>query len=185
MNENILSLRKYDISKYAEIILIILVTLGLFLVPLFIPRLLETIFGAKSVISMNSQYIVGTIVNTCLIVTAINIKGWKKIIGIVTAPSLAAMAGGMIFPLPATIFTFYMIPAMWIGNFAIIYLYKYLFIKKNINYAISAGAGVLLKAAIIFGGFSLMTLVASIPEKIANILSVTMGVNQLITATIR
>lgn len=44
------------------------------LVPTFLGNLLKQIFGANSVIAQNSQIIVGSIVNTALIVTAINVK---------------------------------------------------------------------------------------------------------------
>ena len=184
MNENILDLRKYNISRYAEILEIILISLGVFLVPLFIPKLLEIVFGAGSAVTMNSQYVVGTIVNASIIIAGINIVGWKKLVGVVTLPSLAAVGGGLVFPGPASIFALYMIPAMWIGNFTIIFLYKYLFVNKKMNYVLSALAGILLKTAIIFGGFSLMATIVSTPQKIAEVLTLAMGANQIITATL-
>lgn len=183
--ENILSKRLYDISKYAEIIQIVLIALGVFLVPLVIPTLLSTIFGATSFISTNSQYVVGSLVNTALITAGINVKGWKKVISVVTLPSISAIMSGLVFQ-TASIYTVYMIPAIWIGNFAIIYLYKYLFVNKNINYIVSSIIAILVKVAVIFLGFNLLLLLNIVPQgsKIAETLIVVMGMNQLITACI-
>jgi len=182
--ENIINKRMYEISKYAEVVEIILIALGVFLVPLIVPQLLGTIFGAKSWVAANSQYAAGTIVNSCLIIAGINTKGWKKIISIVTLPSLSNLASGLIFT-TASIYTLYMIPAIWIGNFAIIYLYRYLYVNKKINYILASITGIFIKAAVIFGGFSLLTAISVIPRagKIAAMLYTAMGMNQLITAS--
>jgi hypothetical protein len=78
-----------------------------------------------------------------------------------------------------------MIPAIWIGNFLIVYLYKYLFVKKNINYIVSSAVAVVSKVAVIFAGFNLLALVNVIPQgsKVFEALKVSMGANQLVTAS--
>lgn len=181
--EETLNKRLCQVSKYAEWLEIILISIGVFLVPIIVPNLLATIFGQTSFIATNSQYVVGTLVNTALIMAAINISGWKKIIGIVTLPSISAMLSGYVFQ-TATIYTVYMIPAIWIGNFLLIYLYKHLFINKNINYIISSIAAILFKVIVIYMGFMLLLQLAIIPNgtKIAEALGLAMGINQAITA---
>jgi len=79
-----------------------------------------------------------------------------------------------------------MIPAIWIGNFALIYLYKKLFVEKKINYVLASIAGIGVKVAVIFAGVSLLISTNIIPQasKIVAILYAAMGINQLITATI-
>lgn len=181
--ENCLDQSTYALSKKREIMGISLISFGIFLVPLIIPQILSLVFGANSFIANNSQYIVGTIVNTALIMTAIHIEGWKKITGIITLPSLSALAGGLVFSI-GSIYTLYMIPAVWIGNFLIIYLYRKLFVQKHLSYIISSTAAILLKAGVIFAGYNLLLAVQVIPSgsKVAAMLFSAMGLNQVITA---
>ena len=181
MKERVLEKRLFDVSKQAEIIEVILIGLLAFLTPLIVPQLLNLIFGSG--IGSYSQYIVGTIVNSALIVAGINAKGWKKVIGIVTLPSLSALTSGLVLQ-TGSIYTVYMIPAIWIGNFAIIYLYKYLFIKKKFSYAISSIIAILTKVMAIFVGYNLLLAINLIPNGsvVAKTLYTAMGMNQLITA---
>ena len=124
--ENILNKTMYDFSKGIEIMQAIILGLIALLVPTFlaklIAKLIASVFGAGSVITQNSQLIVGSVVNTALIVAAINLKGWKKIVGIVTMPSISTILSGYVFK-SASVYMAYMIPAIWIGNFVLIYVY--------------------------------------------------------------
>ena len=67
-----------DFSKKEDAIQTTIIALLAFLVPTFLARILSGVFGAQSVIATNSQLIVGSIVNTALVISAINLKGWKK-----------------------------------------------------------------------------------------------------------
>ena len=183
--EKCLDKRMYDISKYAEILEIILISFGIFLVPIILPQILNIVFGNTSAIASNSQYVVGAIVNASLIIAGVNVKGWKKIVGLVTLPSMSAILSGLVFK-SATIFVVYMIPAIWVGNFTIIYLYRKLFVEKKLNYLFSSIIGIIVKATIIFTGFNLLTAINIIPKEnpVAAVLYTVMGANQLITATL-
>ena len=77
--ENCFNQVVYPLSKKGEIVQWVILSIFIFLVPMIIPQLLSTIFGKTSWIATNSQYVVGTIVNTVLIVAGINVKGWKQI----------------------------------------------------------------------------------------------------------
>ena len=81
----------YDFSQKVDIIQSIIIGLIAFLVPTFLAQFIQALFGAQSIIATHSQIIVGSLVNTALIVSAINVKGWKKIIGIVTMPSVSTI----------------------------------------------------------------------------------------------
>lgn len=183
MNENVLQKRICDYSKAVDIMQIIVICFCALVVPTFVPQLLQKAFGAKSFIGANSQYIVGTIVNTALITTAINVKGWKKILGIVTLPSISTLLGGYVFGTSSP-YMAYMIPAIWIGNFALVYLYKLLLVAKEKNYFLAGVAGVIVKVAVIFAGFNLINLFGVFPDKVATMFKVSMGSTQLITATL-
>ena len=182
-NEGIINKRVKDFSKGLDIMQTILIFLIALLVPTFLGGILSKIFGSTSVISTNSQLIVGTIVNAALVVSAINLKGWAKILGVVTMPSISTILSGYVFG-TASVYMVYMIPAIWLGNFAIIYSYKLLMLGKNKHYFLAGIVGIVVKVVIIFALFNLINLFGVFPEKLITTLSVAMGTTQLITATL-
>lgn len=182
-NEGIMSKRVRDFSKNIDIIQTILIFLIALLVPTFLGGILTSIFGSTSVISTNSQLIVGTIVNAALVTSAINLKGLGKILGIVTMPSISTILSGYVFG-TASVYMVYMIPAIWLGNFALIYSYKLLMLGKNKHYFLAGIIGIIVKVAIIFGLFNLINVFGVFPEKLVTTLSTAMGTTQLITATL-
>ena len=101
--ENIINKRVADFSKNIDIIQTILIFLISLLVPTFLGELITKAFGANSVIGANSQIIIGTIVNIALVTAAINLKGWGKILGVVTMPSIATILGGYVFGTASTL----------------------------------------------------------------------------------
>ena len=182
-NEGIMKRRVKDFSKGIDIMQTILIFLIALLVPTFFGGILSKIFGSTSVISTNSQLIVGTIVNIALVVSAINLKGWAKILGVVTMPSISTILSGYVFG-TASVYMVYMIPAIWLGNFALIYSYKLLILGKNKHYFLAGIVGIIVKVAIIFALFNLINLFGVFPEKLVTTLSTAMGTTQLITATL-
>ncbi len=181
--ENVLNKTIYNFSEKIDLMQTILIGLIAFLVPTFLAQLINVIFGKQSVIAANSQIIVGSIVNTALIISAINIKGWKKIVGVVTMPSISTIMSGYIFK-TASVYMIYMIPAIWLGNFALIYAYKYIMLGKEKNYILAGMIGIITKVLIIFGFFELLNLFNIFPTKLVSNLQKAMGLTQLITATI-
>ena len=65
-------------------------------------------------------------------------------------------------------------------------LIKYLYVNKNINYIFSTVISILIKVAIIFGTLNIWMAFSILPSQgtIANTLRFSMGLTQLITATI-
>lgn len=124
-NEGIMKRRVKNFSKGIDIMQTILIFLIALLVPTFLGGILSKIFGSTSVISTNLQLIIGTIANAALVTAAINLKGWAKILGVVTMPSISTILSGYILG-TASVYMVYMIPAIWLGNFALIYSYKLL-----------------------------------------------------------
>lgn len=181
--EGILEKSKFDFSKTAERVQLLLILIGAFAVPIWLASFLKTVFGGASWVATNSQLIVGSLVNTALITAAINIKGWKKIVGIVTLPSIATILSGYVFK-SASVFMVYMIPAIWAGNFALVYLYKLLLVAKEKNYLLTTVASIIVKVAIIFAGFSILKAFGIFPEKMVTTLQTAMGTTQAITATV-
>ena len=181
--EEIINKKISSFSKITDIVQTILIFLIALLVPTFLGELITNVFGSQSVIAKNSQIIIGSIVNTALIMTAINLNGWAKILGVVTMPSISTILSGYVFGSAST-YMVYMIPAIWIGNFILVYLYKLLLLDKKLNYFLAGIAGVLLKVAVIFLFFNVLNLFNVFPEKLVSTLQNAMGLTQLITASI-
>ena len=172
-----------DFSKKSEVIQTILIWILALVVPTFLGSLIKEVFGATSVIAQNSQIIVGTIVNTLLILSALNLKGFWKIAAVVTAPSVSTILSGFVFK-SASVYMAYMIPAIWVGNFALIYAYKLIMLAKKKNYFLAGVVGIVVKVAVIFGAFSLLNVFGIFPEKLVANLSAAMSTTQAITATL-
>ena len=181
--ETVLKQTVRDFSKASEVIQTIIVALLAILVPTFLAKLITMIFGAESVIANNSQIIVGSIVNTALIITALNLKGWSKTVLVVTMPSVSTILSGYVFKSASPVMI-YMIPAIWIGNFAIVYAYKYIVALKEKNYFLGALVGIVAKVLIIFGAFMLLKSFGVFPPKAVDTIGKAMGYMQAITATI-
>ena len=182
-NERVINKRIADFSKGVDIAQTIIIFLIALLVPTFLGEFITKVFGASSVIAANSQLIIGTIVNMALVTTAINLKGWSKILGVVTMPSIATILGGYVFGTSST-YMVYMIPAIWLGNFALIYSYKFIMLGKNKNYFLAGIIGIIVKVAIIFAFFEILNAFGIFPEKMVTTLQTAMSTTQLITATL-
>lgn len=181
--ENILKQSEKDFSKTSETIQTIIIALIAFLVPTFLAQLIRLIFGADSIITTNSQLIVGSIVNTALVISALNLKGWTKIIFVITMPSISTILSGYVFK-SASVYMVWMIPAIWLGNLALILAFKYIKIAKQKNYFLASIIGVISKVIIIFGFFTILNTLNIFPEKLVSNLQKAMSLTQLITAII-
>ena len=181
--EGIIKQTARDFSKTSEFIQTVIIAILAFLVPTFLAQLINIVFGAESMIASNSQIIVGSVVNTLLVISALNLKGWSKTIFVVTMPSISTIMSGYIFK-SASIYMVWMIPAIWIGNFILIFAFKYLMLANGKNYFVAAITGIICKVIVIFGFFTILKALNVFPEKIVSKLQNAMSLIQLITATI-
>lgn len=181
--EEVINKNLKDFSKVTDRVQTLLIFLIALLTPTFLGGLIKEIFGAQSIVTQNSQLIVGSIVNTALIVAAINLKGWSKILGVVTMPSISTILSGYVFK-SASVYMTYMIPAIWIGNFALVYAYKLIMISKEKNYFLAGVVGVITKVLVIGASFMAFNLFNIFPAKLVSTLQTAMTSTQLITATI-
>jgi len=75
------------------------------------------------------QLLIGSIVNIFLIFLALNYKSYAMIIAMLMLPALATSLRWMIF-WPFTMFLVYMMPAIWLGNFILIYTIQHIQKKR-------------------------------------------------------
>ena len=166
----------FDFEEGKEIKDSIIITILSLLIPLFLGQLISLIFGEASLITSNSQVIIGTIVNSLLIVN-LNLKGFKRVIGVITMPSIATILSGFLFG-PASTAMIWMIPSIWMGNFALIYLFKWLMIEKKMNYFLTGIIAIVVKSLIIFGIFNLLIALGVFNSSIIETLKYSMGIMQ-------
>lgn len=171
---SILNNQLVDTKKTMNVILTLLIAIGAFVVPTFLAKIVP--------LGQYQQLVVGSIVNMSLILTALYTKGTIKTFAIATLPSVSTIMGGLLFG-NMTLYSKTMIPAIWLGNFTFIFLYKFLFVNKKVNYPVSAIIAIVTKAAIIYLGFIIMTNVMTVPDVVKQTLNTAMGLTQLITAT--
>ena len=181
--EKTLNRRIHDFSKTTDILQTIIIYLIALIVPTFLGATIKNIFGVTSIVTTNSQLIVGSIVNTALIITAINLKGWNKIIGVITMPSISTILSGYVFQ-TASPYLVWMIPAIWLGNFALVYAYKFFMLSKKTNYFLAGIIGITVKVLVIALGFAIVRSFGIFPEKMVSNLQIAMTTTQVITATI-
>ncbi|MCL2621411.1 MAG: hypothetical protein FWD32_00015 [Firmicutes bacterium] len=133
----------------------------------------------------NNQYIIGPAVNGVLIYSALRMKKFYNIIGVVLLPSLCAVALGILGI--NAIFMLYMVPIIWVGNMAIVCSFRLVFHKILTNntsrYIAAALLGITLKVAVIFIGFLILRDFGLFPNTVASTLYSMMGVMQFVTAT--
>ncbi|MFH2028318.1 MAG: hypothetical protein ABIJ08_04230 [Nanoarchaeota archaeon] len=157
----VINLNEYKLEHKQELFEITIYTIVSFFLPFFIGH---------------PQIVVGVLVNSLLISSALNIKGYK-LLPIIIAPALGALSRGMLFG-PFTIFLLYMIPFIWIGNAILIYSFKWLNLDKRLNYWITLVIGSILKSAFLFAiAFILISL-----KILPTVFLTTMGIFQLYTA---
>ncbi|MCX6720256.1 MAG: hypothetical protein NTW11_00360 [Candidatus Staskawiczbacteria bacterium] len=118
------------------------------------------------------QWLVGTIVNACLFLSAIYLPK-KYYIPLIILPSLGVLARGAVFG-PFTFFIIYFLPFIWLANLLLVLVFKKAISLGIFSVAISAFAKFLFLIAIanIYFSFNLA------PKLFLQ----TMGLNQLITA---
>ena len=170
-----LNKRAIEMKKAYDNILTIIIILGSLLIPTFLSKIIP--------LGSNPQLIIGTIVNSLLITSALYLKGRVKIISICTMPSISTILGGILFN-NANIYSKFMIPFIWVGNFAMIYIYKKSYIEKNKGYLLTSIISIITKVSIIYLGFQIVTIVLNPPEKIYTLLNTSMGIIQLITSSL-
>lgn len=157
------NLQDYRLSFLQENIETISYSLICFLVPFFIGH---------------PQMAVGILVNTALVLAALNVRSYK-ILPVIILPSLGVMSRGMIFG-PFTVFLLIMAPFIWIGNSILVYSFKKLMLEIKMSKWAALFIGAFTKTAFLFSAAFVLVKMGYVPAPIMN----SMGLMQLYTALI-
>lgn len=178
---NFINKRVRDLSARAELIETTTITLALLAACLALPLLLKAL--PNNLFSQNDQWLMGPIMNCALILVGVNFKGFKRINSIVVLPSIIHIINFYLFAI-GTVYSLYLLPAIWLGNLAIVFSVKYLHAHKKQNFFLSSAVAIAIKVGIIFGIYNLLCAVNVIPQGPASVLWARMGINQLVVAVI-
>ena len=180
--KNIVNKRYYEVNQKTENIEVASICLAIIFAALALPLA----FSNSSIFAtQNNQFLIGPIVNCALIYAAINCTGWSKLLSVAFLPSICTIITGALFAMSSA-YALYMIPAIWLGNFTLVFLYKYLFAYKKLNFALSSVIAIVAKVLVIASFFGILVAAGAIPASstAAKVMWPAMSVYQLITATI-
>jgi hypothetical protein len=147
--------------EYAEFALLCLIAAG---IPLVI---------------RHPQLFVGVMVNFALMVTAINVRGWHKIVPLIVLPSIAATIGGFLFG-SFTIYLLYLIPVIWLGNASLVFLMKYLHLQRKMPFIAAVPMASVVKMLILFSVTFVLVVIGILPSMFLT----AMGLMQILTAIV-
>ena len=107
---------------------------------------------------VHPQIFTGVLVNSMLVCSALYIKGWKKLIPLLVLPSVGILSKGFLFG-SLTIYLFYMMPFIWIGNAIFVFSIKAVHLKHKKHFLSAIIYGSALKSVFLFGcAFALYSL---------------------------
>lgn len=132
---------------------------------------------AVPILFAHSQVLAGPVVNLLLIWAAVNTRGWKKLLALITLPSVSALIAGAMFG-SLTISLLYLLPFIWIGNALIVFVFKALFVRAKKNFLLALAIAAPLKAGFLFAAAFLLYSTVALPA----IFLTAMGIMQLATA---
>lgn len=134
----------------------------LFFIPIVIPAILTNI-PYVNYINKYNQIIIGVIVNMTLIRMAITSKHYAPLIIGCALPSLSALPFGLVgtITLPF-MYSCFMMPFIWLGNLSLVLIFKILFSKRQINYALVSTIALIVKVTIIYGFFCIISYASGI-----------------------
>lgn len=125
------------------------------------------------------QLVVGILINFTLMVTAVNVRGWNKVIPLIMLPSVAATVSGFLFG-AFTIYLVYLIPVIWMGNATLVFIMKYLHVQKHVPYIAVVPIASILKMMVLFSVTFILVFIGVLP----NMFLIVMGFMQVTTAVL-
>ncbi len=156
-----LALQEIKLSRNRE-----LIELGTYIsISFFVPFLLG-----------HPQLLVGTLVNAALVLSALHLKD-HKILPIIMLPSVAVLARGLIFG-PFTMYLIYTLPFIWLGNLALVYFIKRLYLNFQWNKYLSLAISIIIKVLLLYLSASMLIKLGVLPK----VFAISMGTIQLYTA---
>lgn len=122
---------------------------------------------ALPLVLRHPQAVVGSAVNMALILIALHTRGWRMALPVIALPSLAALAGGMLFGEGVARGVLLCVPAIWAGNTALVWALRSMTNRRSRPLAGPLVAVAALKASIIGAGALAATAAGVLPIEFA------------------
>ncbi|MCB2154300.1 hypothetical protein KQI84_05400 [bacterium] len=114
------------------------------------------------------QALVGTAVNTALILGALHLRSWGKLLPLIVLPSVGAIAGGMLFGPDVTLGLALLAPVIWAGNGALVVVLRRL---EDRRYPAALLAAAAAKTLLIGGGAVALVAAGLLPAALAGVMA--------------
>jgi hypothetical protein len=124
------------------------------------------------------QLLVGSVVNSALVLSALNLKGYKTL-PVILLPSIGVFTAGLIFG-SLTKFLLYIIPFIWIGNALFVFSIKKLNLENRMNKYYGIIVSIIIKCGFLFLSTYVMVKLNILPV----VFLTSMGIFQVYTALI-
>ena len=124
------------------------------------------------------QLLVGSAVNAILVLTAFRVRGTVKNITVIILPGISALLHG-VFLGSLTPYLLYLLPAVWTGNFCLLFGIKFLYLSKQKKYAVALIAAAGMKVLVIFIPALILYSFNKVPAALLPIMSVIQAVTAL------
>lgn len=122
------------------------------------------------------QWLVGTLVNTALVLAGLNLRSYS-LLPVIILPSIGVFIAGALFG-KLTSALIFMIPFIWAGNAILVFAFKKYAVHKRVNKAAVLVIGAVVKTAFLFLSAYLLFNLGAVPA----LFLTTMGLFQLYTA---
>jgi len=122
------------------------------------------------------QLAAGIAVNAFLILSALELQGWR-LLPVIMLPSLGALSRGIVFG-PFTPYLLLLVPFIWIGNALLVLSFKTILLKMKKGFGITLLAGSFIKSVFLFSSAFVLFSYSLLPS----IFLSAMGAFQLATA---
>ena len=114
------------------------------------------------------QALVGTAVNAALILGALHLRSWGRLLPLIVLPSAGAIAGGMLFGPEVSLGLVLFAPIIWAGNAALVAVLRGM---DRRNYPAALLTAAAAKTVLIGGGALALVSAGLLPSTFAGIIS--------------
>ncbi|RLG13003.1 MAG: hypothetical protein DRN71_05530 [Candidatus Nanohalarchaeota archaeon] len=125
---------------------------------------------------ISQQIFLGAAVNSMLVCGALYVEG-KKLIPLIVLPSIGVLSHGFLFG-SLSVYLFYMLPIIWIGNAVFVFVIKAVYLKKKSHFVAGIACASVLKCLFLFGSAFALCSFGVVPQMFL----VAFGVVQFATA---
>ena len=125
--------------------------------------LLALLAVALPLLLRGPQWFVGTAVNAAIVLGALRLSGWRRLMPLLVLPAVAATAGGFLFGQPILSVFIWLWPAIWAGNALLAGLVRSLHVRRGRPLLLVVALAAPAKALLIGSAAALLAAAGGLP----------------------